>query len=153
MTKKSIRSCGRPLIYFIAGEVSGDLIGAALIREINIMKKNKFDFAGVGGEKMSNEGLQSLFPISELAVMGIFELVPHIPKLKRRIHETAQDIIDKKPLAVITIDSKAFTMRVAKLVRKKQTATEKKIKLIHMVAPTVWAWRPCLLYTSDAADE
>ena len=142
MTKKSIRSCGRPLIYFIAGEVSGDLIGAALIREIKIMKKNKFDFAGVGGEKMSNEGLQSLFPISELAVMGIFELVPHIPKLMRRIHETAQDIIDKKPLAVITIDSKAFTMRVAKLVRKKQTAAEKKIKLIHMVAPTVWAWRP-----------
>ena len=69
--------------------------------------------------------------------MGIFELVPHIPKLMRRIHETAQDIIDKKPLAVITIDSKAFTMRVAKLVRKKQTATENKIKLIHMVAPTV----------------
>ena len=105
MTKKSIRSCGRPLIYFIAGEVSGDLIGAAVIREIKFMKKDEFNFAGVGGEKMSSEGLQSLFPISELAVMGIFELVPHIPKLMRRIHETAQDIIDKKPLAVITVSN------------------------------------------------
>ena len=132
----------RPLIYVIAGEVSGDIIGAKLIREIKRLKKNKFSFAGVGGEQMTNEGVQSLFPISEMAVMGIFELVPHVPNLIRRIHETVQDIIAKKPVAVISIDSKAFTMRVAKLIQKKQKESDKEIKLIHMVAPTVWAWRP-----------
>ena len=132
----------RPLIYVIAGEVSGDIIGAKLIREIKRFQKHKFSFAGVGGEQMTNEGVQSLFPISEMAVMGIFELVPHVPNLIRRIHETVQDIIAKKPVAVISIDSKAFTMRVAKLIQKKQKESDKEIKLIHMVAPTVWAWRP-----------
>ena len=132
----------RPLIYVIAGEVSGDIIGAKLIREIKRSQKHKFSFAGVGGEQMTNEGVQSLFPISEMAVMGIFELVPHVPNLIRRIHETVQDIIIKKPVAVISIDSKAFTMRVAKLIQKKQKESDKGIKLIHMVAPTVWAWRP-----------
>jgi len=142
MITETSEKFARPLIYIIAGEVSGDIIGAKLIREIKRLQKNKFSFAGVGGEQMTNEGVQSLFPISEMAVMGIFELVPHVPNLIRRIHETLQDIIAKKPVAVISIDSKAFTMRVAKLIQKKQKESDKEIKLIHMVAPTVWAWRP-----------
>ena len=142
MITETSEKLARPLIYVIAGEVSGDIIGARLIREIKRLQKHKFSFAGVGGEQMTNEGVQSLFPISEMAVMGIFELVPHVPNLIRRIHETVQDIIAKKPVAVISIDSKAFTMRVAKLIQKKQKECDKEIKLIHMVAPTVWAWRP-----------
>ena len=142
MITETSEKFARPLIYIIAGEVSGDIIGAKLIREIKRLQKNKFSFAGVGGEQMTNEGVQSLFPISEMAVMGIFELVPHVPNLIRRINETVQDIIVKKPVAVISIDSKAFTMRVAKLIQKKQKENDKEIKLIHMVAPTVWAWRP-----------
>ena len=142
MITETSEKLARPLIYVIAGEVSGDIIGARLIREIKRLRKHKFSFAGVGGEQMTNEGVQSLFPISEMAVMGIFELVPHVPNLIRRIHETVQDIIAKKPVAVISIDSKAFTMRVAKLIQKKQKESDKEIKLIHMVAPTVWAWRP-----------
>ena len=142
MITETSEKFARPLIYVIAGEVSGDIIGAKLIREIKRLQKNKFSFAGVGGEQMTNEGVQSLFPISEMAVMGIFELVPHVPNLIRRINETVQDIIVKKPVAVISIDSKAFTMRVAKLIQKKQKESDKEIKLIHMVAPTVWAWRP-----------
>ena len=142
MITETSEKFARPLIYIIAGEVSGDIIGAKLIREIKRLQKNKFSFAGVGGEQMTNEGVQSLFPISEMAVMGIFELVPHVPNLIRRINETVQDIIVKKPVAVISIDSKAFTMRVAKLIQKKQKESDKEIKLIHMVAPTVWAWRP-----------
>ena len=142
MIMETSKKFARPLIYVIAGEVSGDLIGARLIREIKRLQKHKFSFAGVGGEQMTNEGVQSLFPISEMAVMGIFELVPHVPNLIRRIHETVQDIMVKKPVAVISIDSKAFTMRVAKLIQKKQKESDKEIKLIHMVAPTVWAWRP-----------
>ena len=142
MITETSEKFARPLIYVIAGEVSGDIIGAKLIREIKRFQKHKFSFAGVGGEQMTNEGIQSLFPISEMAVMGIFELVPHVPNLIRRIHETVQDIMVKKPVAVISIDSKAFTMRVAKLIQKKQKESDKEIKLIHMVAPTVWAWRP-----------
>ena len=142
MITETSEKLARPLIYVIAGEVSGDIIGARLIRDIKRLRKYKFSFAGVGGEQMTNEGVQSLFPISEMAVMGIFELVPHVPNLIRRIHETVQDIIAKKPVAVISIDSKAFTMRVAKLIQKKQKESDKEIKLIHMVAPTVWAWRP-----------
>ena len=142
MITETSEKFARPLIYIIAGEVSGDIIGAKLIREIKRLQKNKFSFAGVGGEQMTNEGVQSLFPISEMAVMGIFELVPHVPNLIRRINETVQDIIVKKPVAVISIVSKAFTMRVAKLIQKKQKENDKEIKLIHMVAPTVWAWRP-----------
>ena len=142
MTTETSEKLARPLIYVIAGEVSGDIIGARLIRDIKRLRKHKFSFAGVGGEQMTNEGVQSLFPISEMAVMGIFELVPHVPKLIRRIHETVQDIIAQKPVAVISIDSKAFTMRVAKLIQKQQKESDNEIKLIHMVAPTVWAWRP-----------
>ena len=142
MIAETTEKLARPLIYVIAGEVSGDIIGARLIREIKRLQKDKFSFTGVGGDQMASEGVQSLFPISEMAVMGIFELVPHVPNLMRRIHETVQDIIAKKPVAVISIDSKAFTMRVAKLIQKKQKVSNKKIKLIHMVAPTVWAWRP-----------
>ena len=142
MITETSEKLARPLIYVIAGEVSGDIIGARLIREIKRLRRHEFSFAGVGGEQMTNEGVQSLFPISEMAVMGIFELVPHVPNLIRRIHETVQDIITKKPVAVISIDSKAFTMRVAKLIQKQQKESDNEIKLIHMVAPTVWAWRP-----------
>jgi len=142
MITETSEKLARPLIYVMAGEVSGDIIGARLIREIKRLRRHKFSFAGVGGEQMTNEGVQSLFPISEMAVMGIFELVPHVPNLIRRIHETVQDIITKKPVAVISIDSKAFTMRVAKLIKKQQKESDNEIKLIHMVAPTVWAWRP-----------
>lgn len=142
MITKNSEKLARPLIYVMAGEVSGDIIGARLIREIKRLRRHKFSFAGVGGEQMTKEGVQSLFPISEMAVMGIFELVPHVPNLIRRIHETVQDIITKKPVAVISIDSKAFTMRVAKLIQKQQKESDNEIKLIHMVAPTVWAWRP-----------
>ena len=142
MITETSEKLARPLIYVMAGEVSGDIIGARLIREIKRLRRHKFSFAGVGGEQMTKEGVQSLFPISEMAVMGIFELVPHVPNLIRRIHETVQDILTKKPVAVISIDSKAFTMRVAKLIQKQQKESDNEIKLIHMVAPTVWAWRP-----------
>ena len=142
MITETSEKLARPLIYVMAGEVSWDIIGARLIREIKRLRRHKFSFAGVGGEQMTKEGVQSLFPISEMAVMGIFELVPHVPNLIRRIHETVQDIITKKPVAVISIDSKAFTMRVAKLIQKQQKESDNEIKLIHMVAPTVWAWRP-----------
>ena len=132
----------RPLFYIVAGEVSGDMIGAGVMKSLKKLTSGKARFAGVGGVHMSSEGLESLFPIEELSVLGLFELIPKIPKLLKRIRETVHDIFLKKPSAVITIDAKGFNFRVAKQIALKQNKKSKKIKLVHMVAPTVWAWRP-----------
>ena len=132
----------RPLFYIVAGEVSGDMIGAGVMKSLKKLTSGKARFAGVGGVHMSSEGLESLFPIEELSVLGLFEIIPKIPKLLKRIRETVHDIFLKKPCAVITIDSKGFNFRIAKQIALKQNKKTKNIKLIHMVAPTVWAWRP-----------
>jgi lipid-A-disaccharide synthase len=132
----------RPLFYIVAGEVSGDMIGAGVMKSLKKLTSGKARFAGVGGVHMSSEGLESLFPIEELSVLGLFELIPKIPKLLKRIRETVHDIFLKKPCAVITIDSKGFNFRIAKQIALKQNKQTENIKLIHMVAPTVWAWRP-----------
>jgi lipid-A-disaccharide synthase len=93
-------------------------------------------FAGVGGPAMEAQGLQSLFPMSELSVMGLFEVLPHVPRLLRRIRETAAAIDAMTPDVVVTIDSPSFAYRVVKRVRNRF------IPRVHYVAPTVWAWRP-----------
>ena len=127
-----------PLFYLIAGEASGDALGAGLMRALGELTGGEVRFAGIGGEQMRREGLDSLFPISELAVMGVFELLPHVPRLLGRVRETVADIAARQPAALVTIDSKAFTLRVAGRLRRQGT----RVPLIHMVAPTVWAWRP-----------
>jgi lipid-A-disaccharide synthase len=93
-------------------------------------------FAGVGGEAMAAEGLASLFPITDLAVFGLLEVVPRIPRLFRRIRQTAAMVRDLAPDAVITIDSPDFSARIWPRIK------DRRIPLIHYVAPTVWAWRP-----------
>jgi lipid-A-disaccharide synthase len=95
-------------------------------------------FAGIGGERMAAEGLESLVPQAELALFGVFELLPHLPNLLRRMDQTVAEIVRLKPDAVIGIDSPGFTVRVAKRVRTAAPETP----LIHYVAPTVWAWKP-----------
>lgn len=124
------------LIYLIAGEPSGDMLGARLMRAL---KKASPDvsFAGIGGENMQKEGIVSLFDITDLAIMGIAEVIPSIPKVLRHIKETAADIASKKPDVVITIDSWSFSARVHKALRKKGI----KVRQIHYVAPQVWAWK------------
>jgi lipid-A-disaccharide synthase len=131
-----------PLFYIIAGEASGDVLGAGLMRGLRELTGGRARFVGVGGDRMAEEGLESLFPISEMAVMGVFEILPHAPRLLRRVAETVEDVARSQPDALITIDSKAFTMRVARRLRKRREAGGPLIPLIHMVAPTVWAWRP-----------
>ena len=131
-----------PLIYIIAGEASGDALGAGLIRALRAVTGGQIEVAGVGGDRMATEGVQSLFPISEMAVMGIFEILPKAPKLLGRIRETVADIRARKPAAVVTIDSKAFTMRVNKRLHALRAKTGEGPRLIHWVPPTVWAWRP-----------
>ncbi|MGB3316601.1 MAG: lipid-A-disaccharide synthase [Albidovulum sp.] len=124
-------------LFLIAGEASGDALGAALMAGLKVLAPG-IEFRGVGGPKMEAEGLTSLFPMEELSVMGIMEILPKYRHLKRRIAETAARVTELAPDALITIDSPDFCLRVARLVR----AARPDQKTIHYVAPTVWAWRP-----------
>lgn len=121
--------------FIIAGEASGDLLGAKLIKELKIQNPAS-EFVGVGGTLMKEQGLKSIFAMEELSVMGFLEVVPHLPKLLARISQTAQSIIQEKPDAVITIDSPDFCFRVIKKVQH-----VKSLKKIHLIAPSVWAYR------------
>ncbi len=124
-------------IYLISGEASGDLLGSRLMRALREKTKGSVEFFGLGGDTMEQEGLKSLFDISELAVMGIFEVIPSIPRVLRRINETIADIKNKNPDVVVTIDSWSFCSRIHKALRKLNLG----IKQIHYVAPQVWAWK------------
>ncbi|MDO4184594.1 MAG: lipid-A-disaccharide synthase [Rhodospirillales bacterium] len=124
-------------IYLIAGEPSGDALGARFIKAMKKKTSGNVEFFGVGGETMEAEGFNSLFDISDLAVMGIAEVIPSIPKVLRHIKETVNDIVKIKPDVVITIDSWSFGCRVQKALRKKKLG----IPQVHYVAPQVWAWK------------
>ncbi len=123
-------------VFVIAGEASGDKLGGALMAGLKTLQPDvRFD--GVGGPLMQAEGLVSRFPMDELSVMGLAEILPKYRALKARIREMAEAILATKPDVLITIDSPDFCLRVARLVRAKST-----IRTVHYVAPTVWAWRP-----------
>ena len=122
------------LIYLIAGEQSGDHLGARLMRAI-LRRRPDATFAGIGGAAMSAEGCPSLFPMSDLSLMGFLEVLPKIRKLKRRIAEAAADIATRRPDVVVTIDSPGFCFRVLRAIAPLN------IPRAHYVAPQVWAWR------------
>lgn len=124
-------------VFLIAGEPSGDRLGAALMAGLKALAPG-VEFHGIGGPLMQAEGLQSLFPMQELSVMGIAEVLPKYFHLKRRIREAAAAALAAQPAALITIDSPDFCLRVAALVK----AARPDLRTIHYVAPSVWAWRP-----------
>lgn len=125
-----------PVIFLIAGEPSGDLLGAYLMRALKRLRPSRVRFVGVGGPRMIAEGLELFFPQRELAHFGLAELLIHIPHLLKRIRQTIAEIIRIKPVALVTIDAPDFSFRVARKLKGKG------VPLIHYVAPTVWAWRP-----------
>lgn len=127
-----------PLIYVVAGEPSGDLLGGRLMAGLRARTGGAVRFAGIGGEAMRAEGLNSLFPMAELTVMGLVEVLPRIPRILRRVRETLDDIAAKQPDAIVTIDSWGFTGRVQKGCKQRFPH----IPRIHYVAPMVWAWKP-----------
>lgn len=128
----------RPLIYVIAGEASGDFLGAGLMAELKNILSGNIDFAGIGGEKMQPQGFSSLFDMKELSLMGFAEVLPHARRLKRRIRETVADIIHKKPDLILTIDSPGFCFRVVRALHQMNDTTP----AAHYVAPSVWAYKP-----------
>ncbi|HLO76217.1 MAG TPA: lipid-A-disaccharide synthase [Magnetospirillum sp.] len=125
------------LIYVIAGEPSGDLLGGRLMAGLKARAGDTVRFAGIGGAAMHAEGLQSLFPMGELTVMGLVEVVPRIPRILRRVRETLADIGAQQPDAIVTIDSWGFTGRIQKGCQQRFPH----IPRIHYVAPMVWAWK------------
>jgi len=149
-------------IYIIAGEASGDIYGAKLIEQLKTMSPEPIEFYGIGGDKMKEMGFSSLFDMSEISIMGFAEILPHLGNVLDRIDDTVEDIYSKQPDIVITIDSPGFCTRVAKRLRSGQDFLEKTLKkflskkkdrqpvdfqlfngkLVHYVAPTVWAYKP-----------
>ncbi|SFG08482.1 lipid-A-disaccharide synthase [Palleronia marisminoris] len=122
--------------FLVAGEASGDRLGASLLEGLRQLG-GPVEAMGVGGPLMADLGLQSLFPMDELSVMGIAEVLPRYPALRRRMIQTADAVIAAEPDVFITIDSPDFCLRVAERVRR-----TKRIRTVHYVAPSVWAWRP-----------
>ena len=122
-------------VFLIAGEASGDKLGAALMEGLKSLVPD-VQFHGVGGDQMGAQGLISQFPMHELSIMGIAEVAPKYFHLKRRIREVAEAALALKPDVMITIDSPDFCLRVAKIVK---AASD--IPTVHYVAPSVWAWR------------
>lgn len=124
-------------VAIIAGEVSGDLLGAGMASEIRRLTDDDVDFVGVGGPALAEEGLDSLFDFDQIAIMGITAVLARLPLLLRRIRETAAALIAAKPDVLVIVDSPGFTHRVARRVRRALPG----LPVVQYVCPTVWAWK------------
>lgn len=125
-----------PLIYLLAGEPSGDNLGGRIMQALKERAAVPLRFAGVGGERMAAEGLASQVSLSALSIMGMAEILPHVPRLYRLMRRLACDIRARRPAVVLTIDNTAFNFGVANRARGHG------IPLVHLNAPKVWAYRP-----------
>jgi lipid-A-disaccharide synthase len=129
----------RPVkLFLIAGEHSGDALGGKLIAALRAQSRRPLDMQGVGGELMAEEGCPSLFPISELAIMSLVDVLPRLPNIWRRIRQSVDAVIAQDPDILVILDSPEFTHQVAKRVRKRAPH----IPVVDYVSPSVWAWRP-----------
>jgi lipid-A-disaccharide synthase len=126
-----------PHVFLVAGEDSGDRLGAALIAAIK-QRSPGARFSGVGGSQMAGQGVPSLFPLGDLAIIGFAAILARLPKILNRIRETADAVIAAKPDVLVIIDSPEFTHRVARRVRARSPT----IPIVDYVCPSVWAWRP-----------
>ncbi len=126
-------------IFIVAGEHSGDVLGGKLIEALKAKTDaDAFAFAGVGGEHMEAAGLPSIFPLSDVAVMGPAAILARLPKLVRRVYRTVDAALAFNPDAVVIVDSPEFTHPIAKRIRQRRPS----IPIIDYVSPSVWAWRP-----------
>jgi lipid-A-disaccharide synthase len=128
-----------PLVWLIAGEESGDQLGAKLMRALKAqLGPDGVSFGGVGGHAMEGEGLRSIFPLSDIAVMGVVHVVARLPSLLRRASAAVAATVAARPDVLIIIDAPDFTHVVARRVRKALP----ELPIVNYVSPTVWAWRP-----------
>ncbi len=122
-------------IFIMAGELSGDILGEGLINQLKKLSQNKIEIYGVGGAKMIAQGLKPIFNIKSLSIMGIFEVLLKIPSILMLLKLAKNKIIEINPDIVITIDAPGFNLRLQNSIK------DLKIKQIHYVAPSVWAWK------------
>lgn len=127
-----------PHLFIVVGEESGDALAAPLIDALRLKFGASLKVSGLAGPRMQARGVQSLFPIEDVAVMGLDAVIGRLPTLLRRISMTAKAAIDAQPDAVLIVDSPDFTHRVAKKIRR----AAPDIPIISYVSPSVWAWRP-----------
>lgn len=126
-------------IWIVSGEESGDQLGAKLMRSLKArLGADRLRFDGVGGHAMEREGLKSLFPLADIAVMGFSAVIARLPTILQRIRLTADAVVAANPDLLVIVDSPDFTHRVAKAVRARAPG----IPIVDYVSPSVWAWRP-----------
>ncbi|WP_457152566.1 lipid-A-disaccharide synthase [Mesorhizobium sp. P5_C1] len=125
-------------IAIVAGEESGDLLGADIVRSLKQATRREVELVGLGGRHLQALGLTSPFDAGEIALMGFSAILRDLPRLMRRINQLAKTVADEKPDCLVTIDSPDFSLRVARKVR----GANPSIPIIHYVCPSVWAWRP-----------
>ena len=125
-------------IAVITGEESGDKLAASILRKFKNSIDKEVDLYGIGGKALDDLGIQKFHDISEINVMGIFEVLPKVVQISRIIKDTVAKIINLKPDLIFSVDSPDFTLRICNKIKK----INKELKIIHMVAPSVWAWRP-----------
>ncbi|KAF8818811.1 lipid-A-disaccharide synthase [Rickettsia endosymbiont of Cardiosporidium cionae] len=124
-------------IYLIAGENSGDFIGAKIINALH-NRKNNLSIRAIGGNLIKQTGVDVLFDIEQINIMGFAEIIPNIFRLIKLFYKTIEDIIQYQPDVLITIDAPGFSFKIAQKIKQKIPNT----RLIHVVAPTVWAYNP-----------
>ena len=125
-------------IFIVAGEESGDTLGAGLMAELKALHPGEISFRGVGGSGMQAQGLATLFPMEDITAMGFAQVIAGLPRILRRMRETADAIIADPPDLLVLIDAPDFTHRVAHKVRARLPG----LPIVKYVAPTVWVWRP-----------
>lgn len=126
------------LVYMIVGEESGDQLAAPMMQSLRARTGGNIRFRGVGGERMEREGLASLFPIEDIAVMGLSAVLGRLPLIVKRVYQSVDDVVAADPDLLVIIDSPDFTHNVARRVRKRAPH----IPVVGYVSPSVWAWRP-----------
>lgn len=129
----------RPLtVFIVTGEHSGDALGAKLMAAMKRRHGGPIDFVGVGDEAMAAEGLQSIFPMTDVAVMGPLSILPRLPRIVRRVYQAVDRAVAVDPDIVVIVDAPEFTHPIAKRIRKRRPS----IPIFDYVSPSVWAWRP-----------